>query len=358
VPALEIRGLVKRLGQHLAVDEVSFTVEDEEFFVLLGSSGCGKSTTLRVICGLEQPDAGQVILAGRDVTRLPSRERNLGMVFQEYGLYPSMDVFGNMAYGLQARGELPRKEIERRVLAAAERLGLTPHLRSPITDLSGGEQQRVALGRAMSKDADAYLYDEPLSNLDPKLRHQVRRDITAMHREKGKPTVYVTHDQIEAFAMGDRIAVMSRGRIQQIGPPHELADHPANTFVASFLGSPPMNLLPGRLTGCDGAPGLIVADTRLPLSFPTQAVGEVTVGIKPDALRPVPDGADGLKCEVEHVEPLLGETVARFRLAGGGTLQAVFRDGDDPRVGETLRLAVDPAGIRLFDLQTEQAITP
>jgi multiple sugar transport system ATP-binding protein len=376
VPGLEVRNLVKRLGNHLAVDDLTFTVDDGEFFVLLGPSGCGKTTSLRIVCGLEQPDSGSVLIGDREVHNLPSRDRNLGMVFQEYGLYPSMDVFGNMAYGLQARGKVPRKEIESRVKAAAEKLDLTALLPSPITDLSGGEQQRVALGRAMVKDADAYLFDEPLSNLDPKLRHRLRRDIIAMHRDKGKPSVYVTHDQTEAFAMGDVVAVMAHGRAQQIGPPDELVSKPANVFVASFVGSPPMNLLPAELGAADGSYVARAHDATLTLPAEWSQVlarygkDKVTLGIRPDAfvlrtdadLAPNGDGADGgtLSGEVTDVEPLIGETVVRMRTSEQTQLAAVFRAGEEGTLGpgDVVRVGVDAAGMRLFDAESAQALVP
>ena len=377
MPGLEVRGLVRRLGDHLAVDDLSFDVKDGQFFVLLGPSGCGKTTTLRIICGLEPPDAGEVLIADRQVTTLPSRERNVGMVFQEYGLYPSMDVFGNMAYGLQARGKVPKKEIEQRVRAAAERLDLTPLLGSPITDLSGGEQQRIALGRAMVKDADAYLFDEPLSNLDPKLRHRLRSDILAIHREKGKPSVYMTHDQTEAFAMGDVVAVMAGGKVQQIGPPDELVDKPANTFVAGFVGSPPMNLLAAQLgaTGDSYVARAHDATLALPAEWRGVLAGygkeNVTIGIRPDAfvLEPADgngsaggngDGGGTLRGEVTDVEPLIGETVVRMKTSGTTQLAAVFRAGEEGSLGpgDVVRVGVDTDGMRLFDADSAEALVP
>jgi ABC-type sugar transport system ATPase subunit len=364
MPGLQIKGLRKRLGDHQAVDDLSFSVEDAEFFVILGPSGCGKSTTLRIICGLEQPDAGEVVIAGRDVTTLPSRQRNLGMVFQEYGLYPTMDVFGNMAYGLQARGKVSRPEIERRITEAAGKLGLTDLLSKPITDLSGGEQQRVALGRAMVKDADAYLFDEPLSNLDPKLRHRVRRDIMAMHRDKKRPTVYVTHDQAEAFAMADRIAVMNKGVVAQVGSADELVDDPANVFVAQFVGSPPMNLVPADLATADTGFVARTPDATLPLpeSAVLQGYSErtVTVGIRPDAFTLHSRNDHGsITAEVVDIEPLITETVVRLRTAGDISLAAVFRDGEEDAltIGNSVVLDVDPGRLRLFHSVTERALT-
>ncbi len=247
---LEVQGLVKRFGKNLVVNRVSFHVNDGEFFVLLGPSGGGKTTILRMICGLELPDDGRIVLNGQDVTKLNPRQRNLGMVFQDYGLYPSMDVYGNIAYGLEAR-HVPKAKIQKLVPQAAAKLGLTPLLHNNINDLSGGEQQRVALARILVKDADAFLYDEPLSNLDPKLRYQARRDIISVHRTKQKPSIYVTHDQTEAFALADRIAVIAKGHLQQVGTSDELIETPANMFIARFVGSPPMNLLTGNLVRKD-----------------------------------------------------------------------------------------------------------
>ncbi|MGH3490802.1 MAG: ABC transporter ATP-binding protein [Actinopolymorphaceae bacterium] len=365
MPGLEVRNLVRRLGDHLAVDDLSFSVADGEFLVLLGPSGCGKTTTLRIICGLEQPDAGEVLIDDRPVTSLPSRDRNLGMVFQEYGLYPSMDVFGNMAYGLQARGGVSRKEIEERVRAAAEKLDLTPLLKEPITDLSGGEQQRVALGRAMVKDADAYLFDEPLSNLDPKLRYRLRRDIMALHREKGKPSVYVTHDQSEAFAMGDAVAIVAAGKVQQVGPPTELVERPANTFVAGFVGTPPMNLLSARLQDSDGSYVALADDASLPLpdswrpALTRYGKDKVTLGIRPEAF--VLGSENGaLEGEVTDVEPLIGETVVRLLTREKKQLAAVFRAGEEGNLGpgDPVRVGVHPDGMRLFDADSEQALVP
>jgi ABC-type sugar transport system ATPase subunit len=370
VSDLQVRELVKRLGNHLAVDRVSFQVREGEFFVLLGPSGCGKTTTLRMICGLESPDAGEVVIGNRVVTSLPSRERNLGMVFQEYGLYPSMDVFGNLAYGLQARGQVPRAEIERRVRDAADRLGLAPYLQKPVTDLSGGEQQRVALGRAMVKDADAYLYDEPLSNLDPKMRTRMRRDILALHREKGKPTVYVTHDQAEAFAMADVVAVFAQGQVQQVDRPEQLIENPANVFVAGFLGSPPMNLLTADLRETDGQWHAFASGTAIALpplwkhALSAYGKDQVTVGIPPAGLTPVTHDVPGddtlVRGEIDDVEPLIGETVMRLRTADGSRLAAVVDAADDVgmQAGDVVRLGVDVDRLRLFDVETGQALAP
>ncbi|MFC7619348.1 ABC transporter ATP-binding protein [Microlunatus sp. GCM10028923] len=325
---LEVRGVSKRLGDHPAVDDVSFTVAAGEFFVLLGTSGSGKSTLLRLICGLETPDRGVIMVGGREIQALPPRQRNLGMVFQEYGLYPSMDVRGNIAYGLEARGGLDKAEIRSRVERAAGRLGLTDLLGQAPQDLSGGEQQRVALARAMVKDADAFLYDEPMSNLDPKLRHQARRDVLAVHREQGRPSVYVTHDQSEAFAMADRVAIMSHGVLQQVASPDELLAAPSNAFVARFVGSPPMNLLPR---------------------------GERLAGFRPEALRPAANGSGEIAGTVITVEEGLVELTVRFAASDGTELLAVLDDDLDAEPGD--HVSFDLAGpIRWFDRATERAI--
>ena len=370
---LQVIDLVKHFGPNLIVDQVSFTVNDGEFFVLLGPSGSGKSTLLRMICGLEPVESGQVIVNDRDITRLHPRERNLGMVFQDYGLYPNMDVYQNIAYGLEARGE-KRAVIEERIPLAADKLGLTELLRHNVVDLSGGEQQRVALARAMVKDADVYLFDEPLSNLDPKLRHKARRDIIAVHREKGKPSVYVTHDQSEAFAMGDRIAVMGNARLQQIGTTEDLIDNPASLFVAGFVGSPPINLIEGGITSENGAYHFQPDGLTLPLPDKWKRAldhwrgGRIVVGIRPDAFA-LPGsqaefemtGENVLEGEINFLEPLLGETVVGLQLNHAQVnITATLDDSAAEKLleGDGLALAVNPQRILLFDGETEQALIP
>jgi multiple sugar transport system ATP-binding protein len=372
---LEVNNLSKRFGDRVIVDEMSFHVDDGEFFVLLGPSGGGKSTLLRLICGLEQPDSGQIVIGGRDVTRVPPRERNVGMVFQDYGLYPNMNVYQNIAYGLEARG-MARAEVERRVTSAAQKLGLADMLKRSIVDLSGGEQQRVALARALAKDADVYLFDEPLSNLDPKLRTQARRDIQAVHREKGKPSLYVTHDQTEAFALGDRIAIIHAGRLQQVAQPDGLLASPANVFVATFIGSPPMNVFRAALARngdgyCARCSGLQV---RLPERWrpvlDRYDRDEIILGLRPNALA-VDGPTVGFEVQPENtftarvhdVEPLMGEMIVTLSVDGpdapAHTLSAVFPDtGEVIEPDQRLRVAIDVAGVCLFDPQTEQALQP
>ncbi len=363
---LEVNNLVKRLGDNLVVDGVSFAVNEGEFFVLLGPSGSGKSTLLRLICGLETPDSGSIQVNKRDITRLPPRERNLGMVFQDYGLYPNMNVYQNIAYGLEARG-VPRAEIARRIPPAAEKLGLTAHLKSGIVDLSGGEQQRVALARAMVKDADAYLYDEPLSNLDPKLRHKARRDIMTVHKEKHKPSVYVTHDQSEAFAMGDRIAVLAKGKLQQVGTAEALLHQPANLFIAMFVGSPPINLVEGTIATenqeyyfyGDGIALKLPQAWHHPLNH--YDMRKIILGLRPDALT-VPESdvdEDSLVSgAVEYVEPLLGETIVGMKVGSRTSLSAALQDTENEslNVGESLRVSIDTERLLFFDVESEKAI--
>jgi multiple sugar transport system ATP-binding protein len=373
VSKLEVQGLVKRFDSNLVVDQVSFQVDDGEFFVLLGPSGGGKTTILRMICGLEQPDDGQVLLGGRDVTRLSPRQRNVGMVFQEYGLYPSMDVYGNIAYSLETH-HVPKAEIQRRVQEAAEKLNLTPLLNRDISALSGGEQQRVALARILARDADAFLYDEPLANLDPRLRHQARRDILTVHKLKHVPSVYVTHDQAEAFAIGDRVAVIAHGHLQQVGTPDELLEAPANLFMARFIGNPPMNLLSGQVLTYDGQPAVQIGETILPLAEKWRRAceqmekPEVTLGISPQAIIPEwqlasyqeenPEIAlSVIPVEVTDLELLIGEFVAYLKLESGETLAALWPDPETlPNVGDTLRVGINPATLHLFDPITEQIL--
>jgi ABC-type sugar transport system ATPase subunit len=368
--ALEVRGLTKHYGNHVVLDQINFSVEEGEFFVLLGPSGGGKSTILRLICGIEATDGGQVTLSGRDITKLPPRDRNIGMVFQDYGLYPHMNVFENIAYGLEARG-MPKDEVRQRVEEAASRLGLTPMIDRIIVDLSGGEQQRVALARALAKNADLYLFDEPLSNLDPKLRAQARRDIVMVHRIKQKPTIYVTHDQTEALAIGDRIAVIASGRLQQVGTATDLIEHPANLFVAGFIGSPPMNLIPATV---ERETCQVRLENSALLQLPEKWRGvvkdypnsSVIVGIPPSAILPPhleQDAADSLsplKVNVESVEPLVAELIVLLRLEGDLHVSAIFQGINEEEYlpGRSMILQVDGRQLCLFDPQTQAALQP
>lgn len=365
---LEVQGLVKRFGSNLVVDTVSFSVNDGEFFVLLGPSGGGKSTILRLISGLETPDAGRILLNGQDITRLNAQQRNLGMVFQDYGLYPTMDVYGNIAYGLEVH-HVPKAEIQKRVPQAAEMLDLTPLLRRPITDLSGGEQQRIALARILARDADAFLYDEPLSNLDPKLRYRARRDIVRVHRIKQKPSIYVTHDQTEAFAIADRIAVIARGHLQQVGTTDELIESPANMYMASFVGSPPMNLLPGQLVQQDTQYSVHIENVEFDLPSQWSAAlkqygqTKIVLGIRPHTIVPewqfasLTSEPHAIYTEIIDVEALIGEIVVTLKLSNNTTITAVWAETETlPGCGNKLQISIDPQTLCLFNPETEQAL--
>jgi len=367
---LIISRITKRFGERTILDDISFTVGNGEFLVLLGPSGSGKSTLLKILSGIERPDNGSIILNGRDLLALPSRERNLGMVFQDYGLYPGMNVYQNIAYGLEAR-KLPRAEIDARVRDAAERLRLSNLLDRNINDLSGGEQQRVALARVLARDADLYLFDEPISNLDPKLRAQARRDIQMLHRMRGKPSIYVTHDQNEALAMADRLAILHNGRLQQIGAPEELLTRPANVFIAGFLGSPPMNILSGKvLVAVNNVMVQLSPGCELMLSshsFLVRYAGmPVQVGIPPAAIyladAQLPEAvhpAGQLNATIETIEPLIGEVVVWLRLPNQPPLAALFRDVDEQRLqpGRPVTIVIDQTPLCWFDHENGQALT-
>lgn len=366
---LIVKGLVKRFGDNTVVDNISFEVNNGEFFVLLGPSGGGKSTTLRIISGLEQADQGSIILNGRDITTMTPRQRNLGMVFQDYGLYPTMTVFGNIAYGLETRN-VAKSEIDKRVRDSAEKLGLTPHLDRSINVLSGGEQQRVALARILAKDADLFLFDEPLSNLDPKLRFQARRDILTVHRTKKRPTIYVTHDQSEAFAIADRIAVIAKGHLQQVGTSDELINEPANVFMARFIGSPPMNILPAQIAR-EGNSYIAQFDgISLPLPTKWNAALEgyrqpqILLGIPPTAVIPawlfstLEQQPYLLNAEVLDVEPMIGEIILALKLGADHTIQSLSAEPEHeaPQPGARLQIGINSEAISLFDATTEVAI--
>jgi len=281
---IEMKNIVKRYGDGFpAVNDISLDVRDGELMILVGPSGCGKSTLLRMIVGLEDITSGDMLIDGKQVNDLAPRDRNLSMVFQNYALYPHLTVFENIAFPLRlARGKYSEQEITERVNVAADTLELKDHLDRKPANLSGGQRQRVAMGRAIVRQADAFLFDEPLSNLDAKLRGQMRTEISRMQRRLGTTTVYVTHDQTEAMTLGDRVAVLKRGFLQQVGSPRELYEQPVNIFVAGFIGSPPMNFLPGRVDG--GTLRLPIGDITLPDSHRKAVEGKdlVIAGIRPE----------------------------------------------------------------------------
>ena len=314
-------------------------IGDGEFVVLVGPSGCGKSTLLRMIAGLENITSGEIRIGERVVNRVPPKARDIAMVFQNYALYPHMTVAANMGFSLMLRGA-PKKEIEQRVNGAADILGLRPLLGRYPRQLSGGQRQRVAMGRAIVRKPQVFLFDEPLSNLDAKLRVAMRTEIKALHQRLTTTSVYVTHDQIEAMTMADRIVVMNAGRVEQIGSPLELYDDPANLFVAGFIGSPAMNFLKGRLNGSAVAVGNGIS---LPVRTRLESSRDVLLGVRPEHLAVA---ADGVPAEVVVVEPTGADTQIFCKLAGTD-VTAVVRERHDFRPGESIRLK--PQLTYLFD---------
>ncbi|HEU5185089.1 MAG TPA: sn-glycerol-3-phosphate ABC transporter ATP-binding protein UgpC [Gemmatimonadaceae bacterium] len=349
---------------HVAVHGVDLDVADGEFVVLVGPSGCGKSTTLRMIAGLESITAGKLSIGGRVVNDVPPKDRDIAMVFQNYALYPHMSVRDNMAFALKLR-KLPKTEIDQRVREAAEVLGLTTELDRLPKQLSGGQRQRVAVGRAIVRKPAVFLFDEPLSNLDAKLRVQMRREILALHRRLGATTIYVTHDQVEAMTMGDRIVVMSAGHVMQVDTPEALYEQPSNRFVAGFIGSPAMIFLKGSLTS-NGA-SRFVADggepaIALPANVAARAAGsrEVVLGIRPEHLRlgsegPITAEQPALDATVELVEPLGGEALVHVR-TGGHELTAKTRARELPDVGDRIQLVADGGRVHLFNAESGEAM--
>ncbi|WP_149588294.1 ABC transporter ATP-binding protein [Tabrizicola flagellatus] len=344
-----IRALEKSYGGLKVIHGLDLDIPDGAFVVLVGPSGCGKSTLLRMIAGLEEISAGDIRIGARRVNNLPPSERDIAMVFQNYALYPHKTVAANMGFALKMRG-MDRGAIRAKVEQAAAILGLTPYLDRYPRALSGGQRQRVAMGRAIVRDPQVFLFDEPLSNLDAKLRVQMRAEIKELHQRLKTTTVYVTHDQIEAMTMADRIVVMQGGRIEQVGAPLDLYDRPANTFVAAFIGSPSMNLLEGRIGG-----GMVeVAGARLPLPAGAQAGEgrEVIYGIRPEHLALAGEGLSGT---VAVVEPTGSETHVVVRLEGR-ELTAVFRNRVAFGPGDRITLAPDAGLAHLFDKATGQRL--
>jgi multiple sugar transport system ATP-binding protein len=329
--------VAKSFGAVSVIDDLNLEVADGELMVLVGPSGCGKSTALRMIAGLEEVTSGTISIGGRVVNELAPKDRDIAMVFQNYALYPHMNVRENLEFGLRMR-RAPRAEIDSRVGRAAEILGIAPLLDRKPKDLSGGQRQRVAVGRAIVRQPAVFLFDEPLSNLDAKLRVQMRAEITRLQHDLGTTSVYVTHDQVEAMTMGHRIAVMRAGKLQQLGTPLEVYEHPANVFVAQFIGTPPMNLVEATV-----AEGMLRASSfSLPLPQPLEEGRRVIVGIRPEHL----ERGDTIPAKVDMVEPIGHESIV-YASAGPEKLVAIFDPHDAPRVGETVSLAA--ARVHLFD---------
>jgi sn-glycerol 3-phosphate transport system ATP-binding protein len=335
-------------GNVVAVDALDHTVADGELMVLVGPSGCGKTTALRMVAGLEKPTAGTIEIAGRVVNDVPPKARDVAMVFQNYALYPHMTVEKNLAFGLKMH-RVPRREIAARVHEVSAMLDLDDLLERRPAQLSGGQRQRVAMGRALARNPKVFLLDEPLSNLDAKLRGQLRADLKMLHQRLHTTSLYVTHDQVEAMTLGERIAVMDKGRLQQVGTPRDVYALPKNLFVAGFIGSPPMNLLTGRVV--DGE--LRIGRTRVAAADAVKGSVTPIVGLRPEALRVRRDqsASPALPFVVGVVEPLGHEVVVHGRLTGDGDTPviALLESDDEPLPGDVLDLTFPGTSVHVFD---------
>jgi len=358
-----LKDINKLYGSVHAVKDVNLQISDKEFVVLVGPSGCGKTTTLRMIAGLEAISSGDISIDGHVVNDLAPRDRDIAMVFQNYALYPHMSVFDNMAFGLKMR-KFDRREIAKRVKEAADILGIGELLKRKPRQLSGGQRQRVALGRAIVRHPRVFLFDEPLSNLDAKLRVQMRVELKKLHHRLGTTAVYVTHDQVEAMTLGDRVVVMKDGVVQQVGDPLDLYNRPANRFVAGFIGSPAMNF--ATVTIVDGSGQLTAKSGGLEIEVPAPHIErlrphigrQLTIGIRPEDLHIAGDAdAAGLtfSSRVEVVEQLGSEVLLDVRV-GDDTMVAAVDPGVRAKTQDTLRLAVNPGRLHFFDVQNEKAI--
>jgi multiple sugar transport system ATP-binding protein len=349
--AVTIINVKKSYGAAQIIHGVDVDIEDGEFVILVGPSGCGKSTLLRMIAGLEDISGGEISIGGRVVNNLQPKDRDIAMVFQNYALYPQMTVAQNMGFALELAGA-KRPEIDRKVGEAAQILGLQPLLGRKPAQLSGGQRQRVAMGRAIVRDPKVFLFDEPLSNLDAKLRVKMRAEIKALHQRLKTTIVYVTHDQIEAMTMADKIVVLQGGKVEQIGTPLELYDRPKNIFVAGFLGSPAMNFLEGKLEGNGEQSHLTLPDgIKVPLSRSERSgnATDVTLGIRPEDISL--GGDDGVPATVTVVEPTGSETHVAVDLAGH-ELTWIVRDRIDLAAGQEVRLSFKSDNLHFFDTKT------
>jgi multiple sugar transport system ATP-binding protein len=352
--AVQLSGIFKRYGETQVVHGIDLDIDDGEFVVLVGPSGCGKSTLMRMVAGLEEISGGDLMIGGTRANGLAPQQRNISMVFQSYALYPHLSVYENIAFGPRIRKE-STSSFKPRIEAAAKMLNLSPYLDRLPRALSGGQRQRVAMGRAVVREPSLFLFDEPLSNLDAKLRVQMRTEIKALHQRLKNTVIYVTHDQIEAMTMADRIVVMNAGRIEQIGRPLDLYDRPANLFVASFLGSPSMNFAEGVLV--NGASGLALklvdgsGEVALPHAPASAQVGaKVTLGVRPEQIETLA-GSDGVSMEVEVVEPTGAETHLYGKI-GGSTWCVTTRQRSKIEPGQRVALSLPAGHIHLFDTES------
>jgi multiple sugar transport system ATP-binding protein len=359
-----LKDLAKKFDEVVAVRDVNLQIKDKEFIVLVGPSGCGKSTTLRMIAGLEEISSGEIYIGDRLVNDLPPKDRDIAMVFQNYALYPHMTVYDNMAFGLKMR-KFPKAEIDTRVREAAQMLGIQELLSRKPRQLSGGQRQRVAVGRAIVRHPQVFLFDEPLSNLDAKLRVQMRVELKRLHDRLETTAIYVTHDQVEAMTLGDRVVVMKDGLVQQVGDPLTVYAKPRNRFVAGFIGSPAMNFIDCTVTGTDGhlavdAPGgfLIAVPDERRAALERYRGQPVTLGIRPEDVRESGPGDpkhSQVEAVVEVVEPLGNEILIDVKI-GPNPIVARVPPTSRLRMHERVRLSLDPERLHFFDAQTEQAI--
>jgi sn-glycerol 3-phosphate transport system ATP-binding protein len=350
--AVSLSGLKKAYGAVEVIHGVDCAIEAGEFVVILGPSGCGKSTLLRMIAGLEDITGGTVAIGDRIVNRLEPKDRDIAMVFQNYALYPHMSVYDNMAYGLRIRG-MSREAIDARVRAAAATLELGTLLARKPRQLSGGQRQRVAMGRAIVREPAVFLFDEPLSNLDAKLRVQMRLEMKRLHAQVGTTSIYVTHDQVEAMTLADRLIVMNAGRVEQIGTPLDVYHRPATAFVAGFIGSPAMNLLPGRMAG----EGVDIGEgVTLPLDKPANQAGRaVLAGIRPEHVTIAAADGGHPKLAIDAIEILGADSMVHGRL-GGGTMTVRVSDSVASAIGDVVPLCLSADRISLFDAATGERI--
>ena len=354
---VRLTDLTKKFGDFVAVDSINLTINSGEFVVFVGPSGCGKTTSLRMVAGLEEVTSGSIFIGDRDVARTHAKDRDVAMVFQSYALYPHMTVAQNLGFALKLR-KMPKPEIEQRVHEVATILGITEELSRKPKTLSGGQQQRVALGRAIVRNPAVFLFDEPLSNLDAKLRTAMRAELIKLHHRLGATMIYVTHDQVEAMTMGDRIVVMNEGNIQQAGTPLEVYDDPVNGFVAGFIGSPAMNLLRGS-TAKDGDSLRFTADgleISLPASHAAATASNVRLGIRPEFLQlDPPEGWAAFDGHIEVVEHLGAETILNLSTAGPD-ITAKLKRNDNVQHGMTVRIGANPDQVLAFDSESGERL--
>jgi len=361
MPEIRLDNLVKRYGRVEVLHGIDLVMEPDEFTVLVGPSGCGKSTTLRMIAGLETVSDGEIFVDGKPVSKLDPKDRDLAMVFQDYALYPHMNVARNISFALRLQ-KRPKAEIDAKVREVAETVGLTDFLARKPGELSGGQRQRVAMARALAKDSGIFLFDEPLSNLDAKLRGQMRAELALMSQRVKKNMIYVTHDQIEAMTLADRIVVMNGGHIQQQGTPEDLFKRPANRFVAGFLGSPPMNFLEGAVVERDGA--FFVDGDGFSIALPSErqttlppGLKGVTLGIRPSDLSFDPDAPDGLALDLQiEVAEYIGAQSVILCRCGAAKVTVEVKSETPIALSEKLRFSTRADALHLFDNETGKAL--